>query len=143
MQDLEPGCEPAFQRLRFWIESLMAQNFDALDDLLTADFQLTADPKFGGGRFDKATFIATDRNIKSCSIDLQRVIMRRMSETLVTSLILARVTEEFAETGPGMPSAEEMSAMMRDVQTTYATGWRREPDGVWRCFSHHIFGFVG
>lgn len=142
MQDLETGCEPVFQRLKLWIDSLMVQDIDPLDDILTEDFQFTADPKFGGGRFDKAAFIATDRKIKSCSIDLQRVVMRRMSETLVTSLVLARVSEEFAETGPGMPSPEEMSVMMHDVQMAYASAWRRDGDGVWRCFNHHIFGFV-
>jgi hypothetical protein len=142
MHDIEPGCEPAFERLKLWTASLMAQEFDALEDILAADFQLTAEPKFGGGRFDKAAFIAADRQITACSIDLSKVIMRRMSDTIITSLLLAQVTEEFAETAPGMPSAEEMSAMMRDVCMTYATAWRRETDGAWRCFSHHIFGFV-
>lgn len=144
MQDVEPGCEPVVAQLERWTGALMRKDFDVLEDVLAPDFQFTVDPKFAGGRMGKAEFIAFDRKIKSCSIDLLKVTARRMSDDVITSLILAQVSEELdGDLGPDMPSAEEMGDMMKDARLAYGSGWRRSDAGDWQCFSHHIFGFVG
>jgi hypothetical protein len=141
MRDVEPGCEGAVLQLERWTHALMGGNVDALDEILSTDFQFTVEPRFAGGRMNKEQFIAFDRKIRSCEIDLEKVIARKMG-SLVTILTLARVNEEFSEDlGPDMPSRAEMSDTMKDARLAYGSGFR-EDEGRWQCFSHHIFGFV-
>ena len=142
MRDIEAGCEGVVEQLERWTGALMAGDFDVLEDVLAPDFQFTVEPKYAGGRMDKAQFIEMDRKIKSCSIDLLDITARKMGN-MITSLVLAEVSEEFAgDLGPSMPSAEEMAATMQGARMAYGSGWRRGAGGDWQCFSHHIFGFV-
>lgn len=143
MRDIEEGCEPVVAQLERWTGALMAGEFDVLEDVLADDFQFTVEPQFNGGRMGKEQFIAFDRLIKSCSIDLLDITARRMGENMITSLVLAEVNEEFSgDLGPDMPSAAEMNAIMTNAKLAYGSGWRKGTSGEWRCFSHHIFGFV-
>ena len=142
MRDIQSGCEGVVEQLERWTGALMARDFDQLEEILTPDFQFTVDPKFAGGRMDKRQFIAFDRKIKNCSIELLSVTVRRMGN-IATSLIFARVHEEFSgDLGPAMPSAQEMADLMSGACIAYGSGWRYSPGGSWQCFSHHIFGFV-
>ncbi len=142
MKDVPEDCEGAYAQLQRWINALMVQDFDVLEEVLAADFQFTVEPRYRGGRMDKAEFIALDRKIESCTIDLMEVTMRRRGP-MITSLIFAEVTETLSEDpGPGMPSREEMNATMQRAHLAYGSGFRLEDDGQWRCFSHHIFGFL-
>lgn len=142
MRDIETGCEDVVGQLERWTGALMAGDFDVLEEVLAPDFQFTVDPKFAGGRMNKTQFIAFDRKIKSCSIDLLSVTARKMGN-LITSLVMAEVSEEFSgDLGPDMPSAEEMAATMQGARMAYGSGWRQGTNGEWQCFSHHIFGFI-
>lgn len=140
MRDIGEGCEEVERQLVRWTDALMTRDFDVLEDVLARDFEFTAGPGFPGGRIDRASFIAMDRKIKSCSIRFLGIVARRM-EDIITSLSYAEVAEEFeGDLGPDMPSAKELGDMMRGAHLGYGSSWRREPDGRWRCFSHHIFG---
>lgn len=142
MRDIQEGCEGVVGQLERWTNALMVGEFDILEEVLAPDFQFTVEPKFGGGRMDKAQFIALDRKIKSCSINLIDLTARKMGN-LVTTLAMAEVSESFeGDLGPGMPSAEEMAATMQNARLAYGSGWRVGDDGTWQCFSHHVFGFV-
>ncbi len=142
MRDVPEDCEGAYAQLYRWTNGLMAKDFDVLEDVLAQDFQFTVEPRFAGGRMNKAEFIEMDRKIESCTIKLLDVTMRRR-QSMVTSLIFAEVHETFSgDLGPGMPSQEEMSAEMKGARMGYGSGWRLDADGQWRCFSHHIFGFL-
>ena len=143
MRDIEPGCEVVVQQLERWTNALMAKDFDVLEDVLAPDFQFTVDPKFAGGRMGKAKFIEFDRKIKECSINLLSITARKMGEHMMTSLVLAEVTEEFeGDLGPDMPPAAEMKEVMTGARMAYGSGWKKGATGEWQCFSHHIFGFV-
>ncbi len=142
MRDIGTGCEGVVKQLERWTGALMAGDFDVLEDVLAPDFQFTVDPKYAGGRMGKAQFIEMDRKIRNCSIELLDVTARKMGN-IVTSLVFAEVSEEFAEDpGNGMPSAAEMAATMQGARLAYGSGWRRGAGGEWQCFSHHVFGFV-
>ena len=142
MRDIQAGCEGVVEQLERWTGALMAGDFDQLEEILAPDFQFTVDPKFGGGRMNKARFIELDRKIKNCSIRLLGVTVRSMGN-IATSLIFAEVHEQFAgDLGPGMPTADEMAATMNGARIAYGSGWRRNVSGRWQCFSHHIFGFI-
>jgi ketosteroid isomerase-like protein len=142
MKDIQPGYEGVVEQLERWTGALMAADFDQLEHILTDDFQFTVDPKFAGGRMNKARFIELDRKIKNCSIRFLGITVRGMG-TMATSLAFAEVQEEFSgDLGPDMPSAAEMATTMNGARLAYGSGWRRGADGKWQCFSHHIFGFL-
>src|SRR5437868_185381 len=125
MRDIEPGCEQAVKQTERWTQAPVDGRFDELELILAPDFQFTVDPRFGGGRMNKQQFIAFDRNIRSCSIDLQKVVARKMGP-FVTMLILAEVSEEFAAELPaGMPSRQEMSETMQGAKLAYGSGWKQ------------------
>ena len=143
MRDIGPGCEAEVQQLERWTNALMAKDFDVLEDVLHPEFQFTVDPKYAGGRLRKAGFIAFDRKIKECSIDLLSVTARKMGDQMITTLVMAELTEEFeGDLGPDMPSAAEMKDVMTGARMAYGSGWKKGDDGEWQCFSHHIFGFI-
>lgn len=142
MEDIQEGCEGVAQQLKRWTDALMAGDFEVLDEVLAPDFQFTVDPKYGGGRMDKARFIEFDRKIKSCSIKFLGITARRMGG-MVTSLAFAEISEEFSgDLGSDMPSAAEMKQTMTNARLAYGSGWRMGANGQWQCFSHHIFGFI-
>ena len=142
MRDIQEGCQPVVEQLNRWTNALMTGDFDQLEHILASDFQFTVDPRFAGGRMDKARFIELDRKIKRCTIDLMEITARRMG-TIVTTLILAQVSEEFSgDLGEDMPSNEEMAAAMAGAKLAYASAWRSDDGSQWQCFSHHVFGFV-
>jgi ketosteroid isomerase-like protein len=142
MKDIQPGYEGVVEQLERWTGALMAGDFDQLEHILSDDFQFTVDPKFAGGRMNKARFIELDRKIKNCSIRFLGITVRGMG-TMATSLAFAEVEEEFSgDLGPGMPTAAEMATTMKGAQIAYGSGWRRGADGQWQCVSHHIFGFI-
>ena len=142
IRDIGDGCKPAVVQLERWISALRARDFDVLEDVLAPEFQFTVDPKFGGGRMDKATYVLFNRKIKSISIDLFHVTARKMGE-IVTALAFGDVAEEFeGELPPGMPSASEMGRIINNARLEYGMGWRQSEDGNWRCVSHHVFGFI-
>ena len=94
MTDIEPGCEGVASQLKRWTNALMAREFDVLEEVLAPDFQFTADPKYGGGRMDKARFIEMDRKIFNCSIKFLGITARKCGR-VITSLAFAEVSEEF------------------------------------------------
>ncbi|MEP7244140.1 MAG: DUF4440 domain-containing protein [Gammaproteobacteria bacterium] len=142
MRDIQEGCEGVVEQLERWTNALMAGDVDQLEDILAPEFQFTVDPKFAGGRMDKARFIELDRKIKSCSIRFLGITVRQLGD-IATSLAFAEVHEEFSgDLGPGMPSPEEMAATMNGARLAYGSGWRRNASGQWQCISHHIFGFI-
>ena len=142
MEEIQQGCEDVARQLKRWTDALMMREFDVLDEVLAPDFQFTADPKYGGGRMDKARFIEMDRKIKNCSIKFLGITARRLGG-MITSLAFAEVSEEFeGDLGPGMPSAAEMAQTMKAAKLAYGSGWRLGENGQWQCFSHHIFGFI-
>jgi len=142
IRDIELGCEPATAQFDRWIRALPAKDFDVLEEVLAREFQFTVEPKFGGGRMDKATYVSFNRKIKQFSIDLFHVTARRVGE-IVTMLAFADVSEEFeGELPPGMPSAAEMGGIINNARLAYGLGWRQSEDGEWRCVSHHVFGFI-
>lgn len=143
VRDIEDGCEPMMAQFDRWIRALPAKDFDVLEEVLAPNFQFTVEPKFGGGRMDKATYIQLNRSIKSFSIDLFHVTARKMGD-IVTALAFGDVTEEFeGELPAGMPTAGEMGSVINDARLAYGMGWRQGEDGEWRCVSHHVFGFIG
>lgn len=142
IRDVGDGCEPAMMQFDRWIRALSVKDFDVLEDVLAPEFQFTVEPKFGGGRMDKTTYILFNRKIKEFSINLFHVTARRVGE-LVTALAFGDVSEEFeGELPPGMPSAGEMGHIINNARLAYGMGWRQGKDGTWRCVSHHIFGFI-
>jgi hypothetical protein len=142
VRDIGEGCEPAMAQLDRWIRALHEKDFDVLEDVLAPEFQFTVEPKFGGGRMEKATYVQFNRKIKSFSLDLFHVTARKMGE-IVTALAFGDVSEEFeGELPPGMPSAGEMGGIINNARLAYGMGWRQSEDGEWRCVSHHVFGFI-
>jgi ketosteroid isomerase-like protein len=142
MADVQEGYEGVVRQLERWTGALMAGDVDQLEHILAPDFQFTVEPRFAGGRLDKARFIELDRKIKRCDIRFLGITVRGMGN-MATSLAFAQVSEEFeGDLGPGMPSAAEMARVMDGARLAYGSGWRRGENGEWQCFSHHIFGFI-
>jgi hypothetical protein len=146
-EDIEEGCEGAVVALKGWIEALAARDFDYLERILATDFVFTGPPVAGaggkvmGGVRDKEQFIETDRKIYNAEIQFLSLTARRMGDLVVT-LVLAKVYEEFrGDTGPGMPPAAELNALMQGAKFGYASGWRYL-DERWQCTSHHILGQI-
>ncbi|MBO9376430.1 DUF4440 domain-containing protein [Sphingomonas histidinilytica] len=138
MEDIETGCEGAVAALKDWIAALMAGNVDRLETILAPEYQFTCSPDIiPGGRLDKSAFIEMDRKIRNSTIEIRKLAARRFDDTVMT-MVFAEVHEEVAgNLGPGMPSAEEMSAKVNGHVFAYASAWRKD-GGQWQCTSHNV-----
>lgn len=141
MRDLGPGCEGVDVALERWINAISVGDADQLYELLADDFQLTCDPSIAGGRMNKEEFIEFDRHIQAAKIEIVSLTARRMKHIAITQ-VFATVEESFSG-DPAGTTADQLGGLVGSGRTlAYATGWRAEPDGSWRCFQHHLFGPV-
>lgn len=139
MELIEAGCEGAVAALKGWLTELQALRFDNIGQYLADDLVVTCDLSWNGGQMDKQTFIALERHIEFCEINITKLIAIRMDRMVIVTSY-ATVRDRFVgDLGSGMPSSDAVTQALQGNMFGYASGWR-ETDGRWQCFSHHIFG---
>ncbi len=143
MMDIEKECEPAVEALKSWINAVETKDFDRLESLLSDDFVATCNPEIAGGRIGKARFIEIDRHIRESTIEIVMLAARRHGNTVIT-LLFANIREQFeGDLGSDTLNSAEMTSFLAQGPVAYASAWRLETCGEWRCIQHHIFGPIG
>ena len=140
MLDIGLGCEGVDVAVDKWLGALRTGRVEILEEVLTDDFLLTSGPNIAGGRMDKAQFIEFDRHIRDCTIEILSLTARRYNETAITQTF-ARVDERF-EGDPLGTTAADLNDLVSGRVLAYASAWRPDESGQWRCFQHHLFGPV-
>jgi len=90
---------------------------------------------------NKEQFIEFDRHIKDAKIEILSLTARRSNDTAITQLF-ARVEEQFVGDPAGTTADKVLEIVGSGRTLAYASSWRLEPDGKWRCSQHHLFGPV-
>lgn len=93
---------------------------------------------------DKAMMIEIDKNIDTMEVEWVDLVAHRYGDMVVTRGVVEYHKEEFkpgATIAEGMPTGDELSALVNGRRAVYINGWRH--NGVdWQLFDHHMVGVI-
>jgi hypothetical protein len=126
-----------------WGKAIAEHDYDWFERHFADDFLGTAQP-WPTLTVDKRTMIELEKNIEKMEVEWLTVRASRFGQTVLTHGVVKYHKEEFragATIGEGMPTGDQLSALVNGKMVLYTGAWRRN-GSVWQAFDHHMVGIV-
>ena len=126
-----------------WGAAISNKKWDWFERHFAADFHGTAHP-WRGLSVDKAQMIELDRAIETMDVEWLQVRAIRFGDTVLVTGVVRYTKEAFrpgATIAEGMPTGDQLSALVNGKSVLYIGGWRRNGDH-WQVYDHHMVGIV-
>ena len=107
------------------------------------DFHGTAQP-WRGLSVNKAQMIDLDKAIETMDVEWLQVKAHRFGDMVLVTGVVRYTKEAFrpgATIAEGMPTGDQLSALVNGKSVLYIGGWRRNGQD-WQVFDHHMVGIV-
>lgn len=126
-----------------WGAAIANKDHDWLERHFTDDFHGTAAP-WPTLIVNKQQMIDLDKAIEKMEVTWVKVDAQRIGDVVVTLGVVRYDREEFkpnAVIAEGMPSGQELSALVNGRAALYLNGWRHNGE-IWQIFDHHMVAVV-
>jgi hypothetical protein len=126
-----------------WGDAIANKNYDWFERHFADNFHGTAVP-WPTLFVDKAMMIELDKNIETMEVEWVELTAHQYGDMVVTRGVVEYHKEEFkagATIADGMPTGDELSALVNGKQALYINGWRHNGTD-WQLFDHHMVGVI-
>jgi hypothetical protein len=126
-----------------WGEAIANKKYAWFERHFADDFHGTAQP-WRGLSVNKAQMIDLDKAIETMEVEWLQVRAHRFGDTVLVTGVVRYTKEAFrpgATIAEGMPTGDQLSALVNGKSVLYIGGWRRNGQD-WQVFDHHMVGIV-
>jgi len=126
-----------------WITALQKRDYTWFELHMSEDFSCSTHP-IPGLAMTKRKFIEGEKMIEVLKAQTLQVHAHPINNVVISMWVLKMEDEALNPKirevyGPGFPSVEEFSALVKNKTMVYIDAWRKTGD-VWQCFNHHMIG---
>ena len=124
-----------------WGAAIANHDGDWIERHLADDFHGTAQP-WPTLSVNKKKMIELDAAIETMEVEWVYVSAKKLGDVVLTTGVVHYTKEVFkadAVIAEGMPSGQELSALVNGRMALYVNGWRHN-GSHWQIFDHHMVG---
>ena len=126
-----------------WGDAIANKRYGWFERHFADDFHGTAQP-WRGLSVNKAQMIDLDKAIETMDVEWLQVGAQQFGDTVLVTGVVRYTKEAFrpgATIAEGMPTGDQLSALVNGKSVLYIGGWRRNGQD-WQVFDHHMVGIV-